>query len=269
MTTSYFPGHMAKARRQLKELLPLIDAGIVLLDARAPRASLGVDFNELLGRRPLIYALNKADLADPKTTNAWLAYLGTAVIIEARGGQGVNHLLDICLTHGRRQTKVKRPVRLVIMGIPNVGKSSLLNRLAGRRAMAVGDKPGITRARQWVKVRPDLEILDTPGLLAPRLADPQAAVILSLIAAIKDEIFSREILAKELISLLAVRYPACLPQRYGITPTGDPELDLENIGRGRGFLLPGGRVDPERAAAGILTDLRAGRLGRITLEDPT
>lgn len=267
-TTSYFPGHMAKARRQLKELLPALDVGVLLLDARIPGASLGQGLAELMRTRPVVYALNKADLADPVWTARWQAHLGQAVTLEAQSGRGVQALLDLCLQVGRPRLKMNRPVRLAVLGIPNVGKSSFLNRVAGRRAAAVGDKPGITRARQWVRARPDLEILDLPGLLQPRLGEPGVGLLLSLMAAIKDEIEGREELAREAIRVLEIRYPGRLGERYGIEPTGDLQQDLENIGRARGHLLAGDRVDTERAAAALLSDLRGGRLGRITLESP-
>ncbi|MGE5528692.1 MAG: ribosome biogenesis GTPase YlqF [Patescibacteria group bacterium] len=268
MAESYYPGHMAKARREIMALLPALDVGVILLDARIPRASLGHGLEELLGRRAAIYALNKADLADPPATASWAASLGRAVILDARGGRGMQELLEACLEAGRRRLRTARPVRLAVLGIPNVGKSSLLNRLAGRRAAAVGDKPGVTRARQWVRARPDLEVLDTPGLLRPRLDDPHAALLLALTAAIRDEIRGRESLAREAIALLERRYPGRLAERYGVAPTGDGEADLEAVGRARGCFLSGGRVDCERAAAAVLGDFRAGRLGRITLEDP-
>ncbi len=268
MPTSYFPGHMAKAKRQLRELLPAIDVGVVLLDARVPGASQGHGFAELMRQRPVVYALNKADLADPAWTAIWLRHLGRALPLEAQHGRGVQELLDLCLQAGRARLKINRPVRLAVLGIPNVGKSSFLNRVAGRRAAAVGDKPGITRARQWVRARPDLELLDMPGLLQPRLESPGVGILLSLVAAIKDEIAGREELAREAVALLEARYPGVLKERYGIEPTGDAQIDLEGIGRARGCLLGGGRVDTERAAAALLAELRGGRLGRLTLESP-
>ncbi|MGE5551867.1 MAG: ribosome biogenesis GTPase YlqF [Bacteroidota bacterium] len=267
MVTSYYPGHMAKARRELKALLPVLDAGVILLDARIPRASLGQGFEDLLGPRPVVYALNKADLADPGATAAWVRKLGGAVVIEAQSGMGVPDLLAAGLEAGRRRAKPGRPVRLVILGIPNVGKSSLLNRLAGRKAMPVADRPGVTRARQWVRARPDLEILDMPGLLMPRLGDPETALLLAVVAAIKDEIYGREDLARRAITLVQKRYPDRLAERYGIAISGDAYQDLDAIGRARGHLLAGGRVDTERTAATLLSDLRGGRLGRLTLED--
>ncbi|MGQ9780124.1 MAG: ribosome biogenesis GTPase YlqF [Bacillota bacterium] len=269
MIGSYFPGHMAKARRRLRELLPVLDLGIVVLDARIPRASLGQGLAELMPGRPLVYALNKADLADPEKTARWQEHLEAAVAVDARTGAGVAELLALCLERGCRPRKYERPVRLAVLGIPNVGKSSLLNRFAGRRAAAVGDKPGVTRAPQWIKAHRGLEILDLPGILAPRLGDPEVVFLLALVAAIKDELVGREKLAREAVALLERRYPGCLAARYGVTPVGDPEADLAAIGRARGCLLPGGRVDLERTAALLLTDLRAGRLGRFTFEDPS
>lgn len=268
MPVNYFPGHMAKAQRQLKEVLPALDVGVIVLDARIPRSSLGLDLESLLGGRPFLYALNKADLADPALTAAWAGHLGSAVIIQAQSGQGIGDLADRALAAGRSRLRTRRPVRLVVLGIPNVGKSSLLNRLAGRRAAAVGDKPGVTRARQWIRARPDLEVLDTPGLLRPRLGDQRAAFLLALVASLRDELIGREKLSLQALSLIAERYPGNLRERYGIEISGDPQTDLENIGRARGLFLGGGRIDTERTAAAVLADLRAGRLGRMTFEEP-
>ncbi|MCL6614263.1 MAG: ribosome biogenesis GTPase YlqF [Firmicutes bacterium] len=269
MIGSHFPGHMARARRELKDLLPVLDLGVVVLDARIPRASLGQGLAALMGGRPVVYALNKADLADPEKTADWRQHLEAAVIVDARTGAGVAELLALCLERGRRRLKYERPIRFAVLGIPNVGKSSLLNRIAGRRAAAVGDRPGVTRAPQWIKAHRGLEILDLPGILAPRLGDPEVVLLLALVSAIKDELIGREKLAREAILLLERRYPGRLAARYGVTPTGDPEADLEAVGRARGCLLPGGRVDLERTAALLLADLRAGRLGRLTFEDPS
>ena len=268
MIGGYFPGHMAKTRRVLKDFLPVLDLGVVVLDARVPRASLGQGLAALMSGRPVVYALNKADLADPEKTAGWLRHLEPAAAVEARKGAGVAELLALCLERGRRRMKYRRPVRFAVLGIPNVGKSSLLNRLAGRRAAAVGARPGVTRAPQWIKARPGLEILDLPGLLAPRLDDPEAVLLLALAAALEDELVGRERLAREAILLLERRYPGRLAARYGIVPSGDPEGDLEAIGRTRGFLIAGARVDRERTAAALLSDLRSGRLGRLTFEDP-
>ncbi|NLG83270.1 MAG: ribosome biogenesis GTPase YlqF [Firmicutes bacterium] len=268
MIGSHFPGHMAKARRRLKELLPVLDLGIVVLDARIPRSSLGQGLAELMPGRPLVYALNKADLADPEKTGRWREHLEAAVAVDARTGEGISELLALCLKRGRRPHKYERPLRLAVIGIPNVGKSSLLNRLAGRRAATVGDRPGITRAPQWIKAHRGLEVLDLPGLLAPRLGDPATVLLLALVAAIEDDLVGREKLAREAMALLEDRYPGRLAARYGIALTGDPEADLAALGRARGCLLSGDRVDMERAAALLLADLRAGRLGRLTLEDP-
>ena len=268
MLGSYFPGHMARARRKLKDLLPVLDLGLVVLDARIPRASLGQGVDRLMPGRPLVYALNKADLADPEKTASWQRHFAAAVPVDARTGEGVAELLALCLEKGRRPRRYERPVRLAVLGIPNVGKSSLLNRFAGRHAAAVGDKPGITRAPQWIKVHRGLEVLDLPGILAPRLGDPATVILLALVAAIKEELIGPEKLAREAVLLLERRYPVCLAARYGVVPSGDPETDLEAIGRMRGCLLPGGRVDTARTAAMLLADLRSGRLGRLTFEDP-
>ena len=186
------------------------------------------------------------------------ADLGVPILAcSARTGEGLE---------GLRRLLAGRTAAFV--GPSGVGKSSLLNRVAGRRAAAVGDRPGVTRAPQWIKARPGLEILDLPGLLAPRLGDPEVFLLLALVAAIRDELAGRERLVREAIPLLERRYPGRLAARYGIVPSGDPDRDLEAIGRARGLLIAGGRVDRERTAAALLSDLRSGRLGRLTLEDP-
>ncbi len=278
MTIQWFPGHMAKARRQVEEKLNQVDLVMELLDARLPLSSRNPLIDELVGRRPRIVLLTKSDLADPDRNQEWLRYFkdqGTpALLIDAQAGTGVNEILP--LARELLQTKIvaqrKKGIRSsrmrgMILGIPNVGKSSLINRLAKRSAAKTGDRPGITRSEQWIRVG-TLELLDTPGILWPKFDDPIVGLRLAASGAIKEELLPTEEVALYLLDHLLSHYPQSYIDRYGSFPKGEGLLLLEQVGRKRGCMQRGGTVDLERAAEVLLRDFRTGKLGRISLERP-
>ena len=271
---SWFPGHMAKARRLLADQLQRIDAVIELCDARLPLSSRNPDLDSLVGNKPRVLLLNKSDLAHPVMTRAWQAYFQSRGLdCMAIGWAGkAGHTKRHCgLTEERvaRSMKkgIQRSARAMVLGVPKVGKSTLINYLAGRSAFKVADRPGVTRAPQWIRASDRLELLDTPGLLWPKLGDPVAARRLAYIAAVRDEVLDVFHLALSLLDELMTIAPQGLMDRYKIADDslGGQAL-LEEICRGRGFLIRGGGVDLDRGAVCVLDEFRDGRLGRITLE---
>ncbi|MBO7744206.1 ribosome biogenesis GTPase YlqF [Paenibacillus sp. MWE-103] len=286
MTIQWFPGHMTRARREIQEKLKLIDIAIELLDARVPLSSRNPMVDEILHGKPRLILLNKADLADARTTELWRAHfanLGYASLaIDASTGSRVNEipakvreLLHEKIARQIAKGMTPRAVRGLIVGIPNVGKSTLINRLAGRNIAATGDRPGVTKGQQWIKVGTEMELLDTPGILWPKFEDQLVGYKLAMTGAIKEQVLNVEDVAFFAIKELAGRYWDALAERFGLTePPRDPEDNqelvrvMEDIGRKRGCLVSGGRVDLEKASGIILRELRAGNLGRITLESP-
>jgi ribosome biogenesis GTPase A len=273
MDIQWYPGQMAKAKRLLRQDLKLVDAVIEVLDARLPASSSNPDLKEMLAARPVAAVLTRPDLADPEATSAWLAALrGEYIVVSAvnaESGQGVKELLQRLARIPRRSKSGNRPLRLLAAGIPNVGKSSLINRLTGRSAAVTGDKPGITKGRQWVRVRESLEILDTPGLLWPRIETGHQAFVLAAAGSVRDEVIDMPRLAEELLAFFRRNKPAALSGRYRLDSVEGPTPDLlERIGRLRGCLVRGGEVDLEAAARVVIRDFREGRLGRVTLEMP-
>ena len=289
MDIQWFPGHMAKARRQIEEKLKLLDLVIELVDARIPLASRNPMIDQILKRKPRLVLLNKADLADPSVTDEWTAYFKRlrldALPVDSASGHRVQEIvgrakemlrdkLDRQLAKGMNP----RPLRALIVGIPNVGKSTLINRLAGRKIAATGDKPGVTKAQQWIKVGTDMDLLDTPGILWPKFEDPEVGLKLAATGAIKEQIIALEEVAFYALKLLIALYPDALRKRYDLAELpdlaqaeGDPEpvvQVMEEIGRKRGCLLKGGVVNLEAASGVILRDLRSGAMGRISLERP-
>lgn len=274
----WYPGHMAKARRMLQEQLKLIDVVVELVDARAPRATCNPDFDSLFAGKKRVMVLNKSDLADPDATKKWVSYY------EARGRLALpftshkgNKKAAVALMEQAAMERVAlmrakgviKTVRVMIVGIPNVGKSTFINRIAGAARTKVGDKPGVTRGKQWVKITPYLELMDTPGLLWPKLDNPLYARRLAFIGSIKDNIMDVEGLAQSLLETLHAQCPQQLFARYeGIAADTAPAMLLEAVCRGRGFLLPGGQLDTERGARIVLDEYRAGRIARVTLDDP-
>ncbi len=273
MDIQWYPGQMAKTKRLLRQDLKLADAVIEVLDARLPASSRNPDLKEMLAARPVAAVLTRRDLADPEATAAWLNVLRNeyvlAVAVNAASGEGVRQLLQRLETIPRRARAGNRPLRLLVAGIPNVGKSSLINRLTGRSAAATGDKPGVTRGRQWVRVRESLEVLDTPGLLWPKIETGHAAFALAAVGSVRDETVDMPRLALAVIEFFLKKKPAALAERYRFDGVISDSADLlQKIGRTRGCLIKGGTVDLEAAARVLIRDFRDGRLGRITLEMP-
>ena len=285
VTIQWFPGHMTKARRQIQEKLKLIDLVIELIDARLPLSSRNPMIDEILQGKPRMIVMNKADLADPAVSQEWIAYFKeqghTALQVDAQTGTGIKDIpvqaklllkekIDRQLAKGINP----RAIRALIVGIPNVGKSTLINRMAGRSIAATGDRPGVTKAQQWIKIG-EIELLDTPGILWPKFEDQNVGYRLAVTGAIKEEILNVEEVAFFGVKYLVQYYWDTMAERYGLT---EKPQDIENpneivevmeaVGRKRGCIVSGGQVDLEKASLVILRDLRAGKLGRLTLEAP-
>ena len=277
----WYPGHMTKAQRMIGENMRLVDAVCELLDARIPAASRNPDVDRLTGDKPHLLVLNRCDLADPAVTALWRDYFraeGLPVLeTDARSGKGVRQfpaavreVLKEKIAALTQKGQGSRPLRVMILGIPNVGKSTLINQLAGRRAAAAGDKPGVTRGKQWISIDGGLELLDTPGILWPKFDSQEVGEALALTNAIKADVIDRTALAANFMIRLREIYPGKIEERYRFTP--DPEKNgyelLEDAGRKRGFLVSGGEVDIDRMAAALLKEFHDGKLGRISLELP-
>lgn len=271
MPIQWFPGHMAKARRQLAQRLPLVDVVVEVADARVPAASRNPDLTALLKDKEHLLVLNKADLADPVHTQAWLKVLreqGLAVIDFSAKSDGREKLLPYIKERGARVSWRRHgAVRVLVAGIPNVGKSAVINRLVGRRSAKVGARPGVTRGQQWLRVSAELELLDTPGLLPPKLVSEETGFKLAAVGAIRPEVLPIEEVALWLVERLLKFKPGSLAEAYA-ADTREPLEVIGCVARRRGLYLPGGRLDLERAAAVLLHEFQEGRLGRITLEVP-
>ncbi|HOQ76585.1 MAG TPA: ribosome biogenesis GTPase YlqF [Thermoclostridium sp.] len=281
MNIQWFPGHMAKTRRLIKENLKLVDVVIELLDARIPLSSRNPEIDRLVGQKPRIIALNKSDLSDPEKNRLWAQYFKKssieAIYTNAITGTGMDQLKNKLKELTRLKTesaaakgRIGRPVRTMVVGIPNVGKSAFINRIAGRASAQTGDKPGVTRTKQWVRINPGIQLLDTPGILWPKFEDPDTGLNLAFTGAIKDEIMDTTELAARLMERLAALYPDRLMERYKLGQVKERPgfMLLEEAGRNRGCLVSGGEVDLNRIAAIVLDEFRGGRIGKITLEDP-
>ena len=277
----YFPGHMKKTQRAIEESIKKVDAVCEILDARIPLSSRNPDIDALTAGKPRLIVLNHTDQADSERTKLWAAYFrscGCAVLeTAAKSGAGikgfqpaVRALLADKLRRYEEKGQAGRTIRVMVVGIPNVGKSTFINRVAGKTRAKAENRPGVTRSNQWVNVGGGLELLDTPGILWPKFEDQQAALRLAFIGAIRDEVMDLEELACYLMEFLAQNYPACLEERYKITPeAGESGYDLLlRAGRKRGFLISGGEVDTERMAKILMDEFRGGKLGRFTLELP-
>lgn len=281
MAQSWYPGHMAKATAELAASLKLIDVVIEIVDSRAPAATSNPALAQVAGKVPRVVVLNKVDLADARITDAWKtdirASAGIAVAANSQTGAGISAAIDAAVECARRSGRgggvsgtARRRFRSAVVGIPNVGKSSFINRVSRRGGAKVGDKPGVTRAKQWIVAGPDLELLDTPGIMPTRVDDPLTWTLLCALGCIDDNLFdAEEVCGGALASMSAMGYLAGLAARYAV-PEGvdDPAVVIEAVARARGFMLPGGALDLPRASDAFLRDLRAGRLGRISLERP-
>lgn len=281
MDIQWYPGHMTKTRRMMETDLKLVDLVAEVIDARIPLASRNPDIDELVGDKPRLIVLNRADQADPVLNKRWAQYFrarGFAVLeTDSKSGSGVKEFSSVIksalkeqIARWREKGQVGRPVRVMVVGVPNVGKSTFINKVAKRKSAKAQDRPGVTRGKQWVAVDTGLDLLDTPGILWPKFEDQSVGRKLAFTGAIKDEIMDAETLACDLMQLLAQRYPQALAERYKLMP--DPDMEgwqlLEAAGRKRGFLISGGEVDTERMAKVLLDEFRGGKLGRFTLEVP-
>ncbi|UOQ43071.1 ribosome biogenesis GTPase YlqF [Halobacillus salinarum] len=279
MTIQWFPGHMAKAKREAAEKLKLVDFVIELVDARAPLSSQNPMLHEILQEKPKMVVLMKKDLADPEVTKEWLnSYQESgipALAIEANEKKDVKKVIDLAKDLGKEKLeKLKakgvrpRPSRAMILGIPNVGKSTLINRLANRKLAKTGDKPGVTKAQQWIKVKKEFELLDTPGILWPKFEDEEVGYRLASIGTIKDQILPKEDVAAYILNYLKDRYPGLLEKRFGFSDYEDIMTAFETIGQKRGCLESGGLVNFEKTSDVILQDLRTGKIGLVSFEEP-
>ncbi len=277
-TIQWFPGHMTKTKRKIAEILPLIDAVAEVVDARIPLSSRNPDLPEMLGSKPRIVLLNKCDMADPVETEKWINFYKSqgisAIGIDCKNGKGIEKFkttvkesLKEKLEQYRLKGMVGKPLRVMVVGIPNVGKSSFINRIAGKSGAKVENRPGVTRGNQWFTIDKELELLDTPGVLWPKFEDNTVGERLAFTGAVKDRVVDTELLAVRLLEILAVDYPNLLISRYG-------EIDLElepfdllsAIGKKRGMVIRGGETDTQRAADMLLEEYRNCKIGKITLE---
>ncbi|NLK51421.1 MAG: ribosome biogenesis GTPase YlqF [Syntrophomonadaceae bacterium] len=284
MEIQWYPGHMVKAKKMIRQNLGLVDVVIELVDARIPYSSRNPDMQTLLSSKPRLLVLNKDDLADPDKTQAWCAYFreqgSPAIALNSVVGRGMGQVItiasalvedkmEIMRSRGRRD----RSIRAMVVGIPNVGKSAFINSLIKRSVARVGDKPGVTRGKQWIRIGEDFELLDTPGILWPKFEDPEVGFKLAVTGAVSDLVYDLEEVGVRLIELLTRVAPEALRNRYriGIEPVANNEVEAFNllieIGRRRGFLQPGNNVDTIKAAYMIIQEFREGKIGRITLDE--
>lgn len=279
MHFQWYPGHMTKARRMMQENIKLIDLIIELVDARVPLSSRNPDIDELGKGKVRLILLNKADLAEDRLNDEWVAYFKekgySAVKVNSRKGGGIKSIQSVIQEACREKTErdrkrgiLNRPVRAMVVGIPNVGKSTFINALAGKACAKTGNKPGVTKGKQWIRLNKSVELLDTPGILWPKFEDQEVGLKLAFIGSIKDEILQTEELAAELVKFLKESYPGVLEEKYSIPEVQDTYECLANIAESRHCLVRGSELDTEKAASILLDDFRGGKLGRITLEKP-
>ena len=277
MNIQWYPGHMTKAKRQMQEDLKLIDLIIELVDARVPLSSRNPDIDQLGQNKSRLILLNKADLADERQNEAWKEYFQSkgfyVVKVDSRSGSGMkmiqNVIQEACkekIERDRRRGIKNRPIRAMVAGIPNVGKSTFINTFAGKACAKTGNKPGVTKGKQWIRLNKNVELLDTPGILWPKFEDQLVGIRLACVGSIKDDILNIEELALWLLEKLKKDYPGVLEKRYGISEEGTPLETLEAIARARGCLKRGEELDYVKASGLIFDDFRGGKIGRITLE---
>ena len=285
---NWYPGHMKKTRELIQNNLKMVDAVIEVIDARIPVSSRNPIIDELVSAKPRIIALNKSDLADAKANGLWKERLPGAVVLNAMTGEGTKQIFSMLEKVAAERTgrSALKPCRLMIVGVPNCGKSSLINRMTGRKSTKTGDRPGVTKGKQWLTLENGMQLLDTPGILWPKFEDPNVGMNLAFCGSIKDEILDVPTLAMELIKVLTVRYPELLRERYKLeellgegdespetgypieTETDAALANMHQMAMKRGCILPGKRIDYERIGKLLLDEFRAAKIGRITLEWP-
>lgn len=287
---NWYPGHMKKTRELIEENLKAVDLVVEIVDSRIPESSRNPIIDELIGKKRRVVILGKCDLADKKTTEAWKLNFekkgDIALPVDSKTGDNLKafyKILDNVQQEVDQKRQLRRPIRMMIVGVPNVGKSSFINKLIGRKSAKTGDRPGVTRGKQWVTLENGMQLLDTPGILWPKFEDPNVGLNLAFCGSIKDEILNIQDLAFELLKVLKARYPNELMKRYKLTELSDSNeeefneygepidpvlLDMESIAVKRGFILSGKRIDYERTGRTILDEFRGGLIGRITLELP-
>ena len=277
---NWYPGHMKKTKDLVRNNLKLVDVVVELLDARIPYSSRNPDIDKFVGTKPRVVVLNKSDMADPNKLNQWVDYYKKrgikAIPVDTLKGKGVNNIIQECKNETKemmenlvRKGRIERPIRIMIVGVPNVGKYSLINKLTGRKSTQTGDKPGVTKGKQWVRLKGNLELLDTPGILWPKFEDEEVALKLAFSRAIKDEVLDIDTLGLRLIEKLMEIEPEKLKTRYKLDELGETPLEtMEMIGRKRGFLFSKNELDYTRIATTVLNEFREGKIGRISLETP-
>ena len=279
---NWYPGHMKKTRSLVKDNLKLVDVVVELLDARIPFSSKNPDIDQLAGNKPRVVILNKSDLADRAKLDKWIKYYKDqgikAIPVDTMKGIGLNKLIDECknatkdkMDALKEKGRKERPIRIMIVGVPNVGKSSIINKLTGRKSAVTGDKPGVTKGKQWVRLKGNLELLDTPGILWPKFEEQSVGENLAITGAIKDDILDIEAIAMILCNRLRTQYPQMLAQRYKLDsiPSMDEMDDYDLmcfIGKKRGFLISGGEINTERTANMLIDEFRDAKIGRISLD---
>lgn len=279
MNYQWYPGHMTKAKRMMQEDIKLIDLLIELVDARVPLSSRNPDIDKLGANKGRMVLLNKSDLADVKANQAWIEYFKnqgiTVLEINSRTGSGLksiqNAVNEACKEKRERDKKrgiLNRPIRAMVVGIPNVGKSTFINAYAGKACTKTGNKPGVTKGKQWIRLGKGLELLDTPGILWPKFEDQEVGMRLAFIGSINDEILIEDELAIDLIKYLKTRYPLAIENRFNIEECEEPVQTLEQIAKVRGCYKKGQEIDYEKAASILMDEFRSGKLGRMTLELP-
>ena len=277
---NWYPGHMKKTKEMVQNNLKLVDVVIELLDARIPLSSKNPEIDKLAQNKPRVVVLNKSDLSDKAKLNKWISYYQSkgikAIPVDTLKGSGVNKIVEECknvtkekMDALKEKGRKERAIRVMIVGVPNVGKSSLINKLTGRKSTQTGDRPGVTKGKQWVRLKGNLELLDTPGILWPKFEDQKIALNLAFTRAIKDEILDIDTLGLKFIEKMSEIEPEKLKARYKLDSLGEEPLEtMEMIGRKRGFILGRNELDYTRIAKTVLNEFREGKLGQITLEVP-